>query len=149
MAERQIGHRKSSLVLPRAFPSSNDVPVLLLNQPNPLSKGNVTLIWHWNVIGLGKTNLSWKSLDLPETNPSSFPSQSWKYSTAPLNNKRTDVHWVLHCSCSEKLKCPKDFRQSLFYSRTPVTRTQKANKKQFKLARVPVIRVDCKVNFQC
>ena len=29
----QIGHRKSSLVFPRAFPSSNDVPVLLLNQP--------------------------------------------------------------------------------------------------------------------
>ena len=34
MAERQIGHRKSCLVFPRAFPSSTDVPVLLLNQPN-------------------------------------------------------------------------------------------------------------------
>ena len=36
MAERQIGHRKSCLVLPSAFPSSTDVPVLLLNQPNIL-----------------------------------------------------------------------------------------------------------------
>ena len=35
------------------------------------------LIWHWNVIGLAKTTL--KSLDLPETKPSPFPSQSWKY----------------------------------------------------------------------
>ena len=31
MAERQIWHRKSSF--PRAFPSSTEVPVLLLNQP--------------------------------------------------------------------------------------------------------------------
>ena len=34
MAVRQIGHRKSSLVLSGRFPSPNDVPVLLLNQPN-------------------------------------------------------------------------------------------------------------------
>ena len=39
MAEVQIGHRQSNLVLsgPRAFPSSNDVSVLLLNQPNFVS----------------------------------------------------------------------------------------------------------------
>ena len=38
MTGRQIGHRRSSLVLFGAFPWSNDVPVLLLNQPND-SKG--------------------------------------------------------------------------------------------------------------
>ena len=32
MKEGQIGHWKSSLVLFAPFPSSNDVPVLLLNQ---------------------------------------------------------------------------------------------------------------------
>ena len=32
MEEGQIGHWKSSLVLFAPFPSSNDVPVLLLNQ---------------------------------------------------------------------------------------------------------------------
>ena len=37
MAERQIGHWKSRLVLPHALPSSTDVPVLLLNQPNILA----------------------------------------------------------------------------------------------------------------
>ena len=34
MAERQIRHRKSRLVLSARFPFVNDVPVLLLNQPN-------------------------------------------------------------------------------------------------------------------
>ena len=37
MAEVQIAHRKSNLVLSAPFPSSNDVPVLLLNQPNFVS----------------------------------------------------------------------------------------------------------------
>ena len=33
MTERQIRYRKLRLVPSRAFPLSNDVPVLLLNQP--------------------------------------------------------------------------------------------------------------------
>ena len=33
------------------------------------------------------------------------------------------------------------------YSRTPVTQTLKGNKKQFELARVRVVGVDCKIQF--
>ena len=43
MAERQIGYRKSSLVLSPAYPLSNEVPVLSLNQliiaPGPCVSG--------------------------------------------------------------------------------------------------------------
>ena len=39
MAERQVGHWKSCLVLSEPFPSSTDVPVLLLNQPKNISLG--------------------------------------------------------------------------------------------------------------
>ena len=51
MAERQIGHRKSSLVVFARFPSSNDVRVLLLNQPNDHLSATATVFVgqsiHW------------------------------------------------------------------------------------------------------
>ena len=39
MAERQVGHWKSCLVLSARFPSSTDVTVLLLNKPKNISLG--------------------------------------------------------------------------------------------------------------
>ena len=44
MAERQIRHRKSSLVLSAQFPVVNDVPVLLLNKPSIFKETNFLII---------------------------------------------------------------------------------------------------------
>ena len=59
MAERQIGHWKSSLVLSARFPAlSNDVRVLLLNQPKKkiLKIGKFTL-FTYSLVGSNLENL--------------------------------------------------------------------------------------------
>ena len=59
MAERQIGHWKSSLVLSARFPAlSNDVRVLLLNQPKKkiLKIGKFTL-FTYSLVGSNFENL--------------------------------------------------------------------------------------------
>ena len=69
MAERQIGHRKSSFFsFSRAFLSSNDVPVLLLKQP--IFPPNV-LVW--------------------------FISNTYDFSSAPLENVNWKVVVLLNC----------------------------------------------------